>query len=111
MRPAGKTGRMSVIRWRLALLDDVVRAVVPDLEDREADASGDVTRLVERHGCPEDRVRHLDLADLSADLRAADLAVRACSRDAHRHRLDGDERGGTERDRLSVLLLERRGGG
>src|SRR4029453_2221547 len=92
MRPAGKTGRMSGIRRRLALLVDVVRAVVPDPEDREADASGNVTVLVERDRRAEDRVRHLDLADLLADLGTAHLAVLARRGDTHCQGLHRGER-------------------
>src|ERR671922_160632 len=69
-------GCTSVICGRSALLDDVVGAVVPDLEDREADATDHVPGRAEPDRRTEERRRHPDLADLPANLETADTGGR-----------------------------------
>src|SRR4249919_941285 len=106
MRPITRMGRMSGVYGALALLDDAVATVARDLEDREADAADHVAELVERDRLAEQRGLQLDVADVAANLAAARLAVGTRVRDPHRDRLHRDPRGGPERVRLPVLLLE-----
>src|SRR5262245_32018510 len=90
------------------LLDELVGAVALDLEDREGDSSLHVSVLVETEGLGEDRGLDADLADLTPYFDAADPAVLARVRDAHRDHLDRDEGRRSERDRLAVTRLELR---
>src|SRR5437016_11155878 len=101
-------GRTSTGWIGLALLDDVVRAVAADLEDREADATDDVAVRVEPDRLAEQRGLQVDLRQVAPGLVTRDLPVRTRERDGMRHRLHRDPGRGAERDRLAVLGLERR---
>ena len=71
----------------------------------EADATDDVTGVREPDRRAEKRRRHPDLADPAPDLGPADPSVGTRHRDTHRDRLDGDEVGRTERDRVAERAL------
>src|SRR5215510_7259429 len=101
VRPTARMGRTRAYGGLLALLDDVVVAVVADLEDREPDSAHDIAELVEGDRLAEDRHRHLDLADVDPDLGAAHLPVGARHRNALGDRLHSDEGRGSEGVRLT----------